>query len=216
MSVAFRDAFCAGLARLHQRGRLTCAGECAELADPAVFTAWLAEIQAKSWQVYIQPPFGGPDQVFAYLARYVQHVAISNHRLRAIEQAQVRFTWRDYRAGSALKEMQLPALEFIRRFLLHVLPKHFVRVRHFGLFSPGYRRTKLRRCRQVLGVAPDLPTRVYEDSLTLLHRLTGLDLRCCPICGQGRLIRQRELDSLPLRWRMSPQRSRVPLLPALA
>jgi hypothetical protein len=154
--------------------------------------------------VYIQPPFGGPAQVFDYLAAYLQRVAIANHRLLALEDGQVRFRWRDYRDHHRVKAMSLPALEFIRRFLLHVLPRGFKRVRHFGLFGNRQRAERLQRARAALGRVPDPPARIAEPTLALIQRLTGLDLTICPVCGVGRMIRKHDLDLVPPAWTVTP------------
>lgn len=198
LSAAFRDAFCQDLARLQRRGQLRFAGECAPLQDVAVFADWLAQLRAKDWQVYAKPPFGGPDQVFDYLAAYLQRIAISNRRLLAIDHGRVRFRWRDYRDHSRLKEMALPALEFIRRFLLHVLPRGFKHVRHFGLFSNGQRRRKLQLARACLGLQTDPPPHLAESALSLIQRLTSIDLQVCPVCGSGHMVRKHDLGAVPL------------------
>ena len=195
LSKAFRDTFCAGLARLHQRQQLVFAGDCAGLESADNFAGLMAELQAKDWQVYAKESFGGPDQVFNYLGRYVHRVAISNNRLVSIENDQVRFQWRDNRDGGRLKEMTLPAVEFMRRFLLHVLPTGFVRIRYYGLFSNGQRQRKLKRCRELLGVGAELEPIVAEKAADLLKRLTGVDMHQCPVCGLGQMRRKQELES---------------------
>ena len=206
LAAAFRDRFCQGLAALAQARRLVFAGACADLAEPARFTQLVAEMQAKAWEVYAKRPLNGPEQVLDYLGRYVQRVAISNHRLLAIDAGQVRFRWRDYRHGSLPKEMALSAEEFIRRFLLHVLPRGFVRIRYYGLLHYRQRAAKLRRCRELLG-APAVPTSVEAPSAaTQLLQLTGVDLSRCPLCQVGRMIQQTELSPMrglrPMRWNL--------------
>jgi len=216
LSQVFRDKFCGGLARLYRRGELVLGGACAELEREENFDRWLSEMQTKKWQVYAKEVLGGPEQVFDYLGRYVHRVAISNHRILGIEEGRVRFQWRDNRNGGELKEMSLDAEEFIRRFLLHVLPKGFVRIRYFGLLSNRDRRAKLRRCRELLGLDAELATVEEESFEALLERLTGIDVYQCPVCGVGRMVRQRELDPVPeasgwaVRW---PDRA-VPLVEA--
>lgn len=207
LSKAFRDTFCAGLARLYQRRQLVFAGDCAGLESADNFAGLMAELQAKDWQVYAKESFGGPDQVFDYLGRYVHRVAISNNRLLSIGNGQVRFQWRDNRDSGRLKEMTLPAVEFMRRFLLHVLPTGFVRIRYYGLFSNGQRRRKLKRCRELLGVGAELEPLVAENAADLLKRLTGVDVHQCPVCGLGQMRRKQELESayaLFVRARIQP------------
>jgi rubrerythrin len=197
LSKAFRDTFCAGLARLHQRQQLVFAGDCAGLESADNFAGLMAELQAKDWQVYAKESFGGPDQVFNYLGRYVHRVAISNNRLVSIENDQVRFQWRDNRDSGRLKEMTLPAVEFMRRFLLHVLPTGFVRTLrgYYGLFSNGQRQRKLKRGRELLGVSATPEPVVTEKAADLLKRLTGVDMHQCPVCGLGQMRRKQELES---------------------
>jgi hypothetical protein len=139
--------------------------------------------------VYAKRPFGGPAQVLDYLGRYTHRVAISNHRLLGIDARQVTFSWRDYRHQNQVRTMTLPADEFIRRFLLHVLPDGFVRIRHYGLLSNCQREQKLARCRELLG-APSTGTPQPErrDWKTRYQALTGELIDLCPQCRVGRLL----------------------------
>lgn len=134
-----------------------------------------------------KPPFGGPEQVLQYLGRYTHRVAISNHRLLRLDGDHVVFTWKDYAAGSEVKEMALPAEEFIRRFLLHVLPEGFVRIRYYGLLACRHRKKELVLCRALLGQAPPEAEPAPVDWQALVQRLTGLDPLLCPGCGLSRL-----------------------------
>jgi hypothetical protein len=146
----FRGKFLAGLRAAYDRGAVGCHGRLAELAVPAAFATWLAPLYAQDWVVYAKPPFGGPQQVLKYLARYTHRVAISNSRLVALDDAGVTFTYKDYADDRRCKTMTLPAAEFLRRFLQHVLPSGFVKVRHYGLLSNRYREAHLRLCRALL------------------------------------------------------------------
>ena len=142
------------------------------------------------WVVYSKPPFGGPDQVLDYLGRYTHRVAISNDRLLRLQDGKVTFRWKDYPQGNKQKLMTLQAQEFIRRFLLHVLPTGFVRIRHFGFLANCHRKTKLALCRQILGV-PQLdsqPSSAPEDWKTLYQTLTANSFTPCPACLQGRML----------------------------
>jgi hypothetical protein len=154
LSALFRRLYLAGLAKLHADGELQFFGDSAALADAAMFEAHLARLAMK-WVVYAKRPFAGPAQVLAYLARYTHRVAISNRRLLEIGDDHVSFRWKDYREdGSARsKVMRLTPAEFMRRFLLHVLPDGFHRIRHYGLFANGHRAEKLALCRRLLDVA---------------------------------------------------------------
>jgi len=183
----FRGKYLAGLRQAFERQALRFAGSVAGLADPGAFAAFLTSLREGAWVVYAKPPFAGPAQVLEYLGRYTHRVALSNDRLLSLDDGQVRFRWKDYAHGNRLKTMTLPAEEFLRRFLLHVLPAGFVRIRHFGLFANRTRTAKLARCRQLLAVPPAPPPGPPEAVATLLQRLTGVDLTRCPVCRQGRL-----------------------------
>lgn len=183
LSRLFRRLFLDGLSRAHATGRLGFFGTQARLAQPEAFNALLAALRRIEWVVYCKRPFGGPAVVLAYLARYTHRVAISNSRLIACDADGVSFHWKDYRVDGRArsKVMRLSVDEFIRRFLLHVLPDGFHRIRHYGLFGNGVRQENLARVRALLAVAdkpradapaPDAP---IEPS------------RCCPCCG-GRMI----------------------------
>ncbi len=183
----FRGKYLEGLQRAFDRGALRFAGSVAGLADPIAFGQFLATLRAPDWVVYAKPPFGGPTQVLEYLGRYTHRVAISNDRLVSLAEGLVRFRWRDYARGNRLRTMTLPAEEFLHRFLLHVLPGGFVRIRHFWLLANRGRTAKLARCRALLAaVAPEAPA-APEPVAALLLRVTGIDLTRCPVCRAGRL-----------------------------
>ena len=177
-------------------------GGLAALAEPAAFAAWLAALRQQAWVVYCKPPFAGPEHVLAYLSRYTHRVAISNERLVALTEGRVRFRWRDYADGDRVKVMDLDGEEFLRRFLLHVVPDGFVRIRHFGLLANRTRQKKLARCRTLLH-HPSPPTRAPRESVeAMMFRLTGIDIHLCPACRRGRLrvteiLRPRSLLSSP-------------------
>jgi len=158
LSRLFRRRFLEALIDAHQRGRLQFFGEYAQLANRAVFAQWLAPLRASEWFVYAKRPFAGPEAVLAYLSRYTHRVAISNQRLLAFDGRNVSFRWKDYRqkGRTRYKAMTLESSEFMRRFLLHVLPAGFHRIRHYGLLANPVRRTNLTRIRMLLGVAPEL------------------------------------------------------------
>jgi hypothetical protein len=154
LSKVFRGKFVDGLQRARRRGRLIFAGSIERMADPKCFAAFLRTLFRQDWVVYAKPAFGGPEQVLRYLGRYTHRIAISNHRLVAFDGRNVTFRWRDYARANKQRLMTVSADEFIRRFLVHVLPKAFVRIRHFG-FMANYRRSaSLELCRQRLGMAP--------------------------------------------------------------
>lgn len=184
MAKLFRGKFLAGLKQAYQLGQLAFPGSTVPLADAAVFEKLLAGLYARDWVVYAKPPFGGAEQVYRYLGRYTHRVAISNSRLVAHENGQVVFRWKDYADGSRTKLMRLSAIEFIRRFLLHVLPKRFVRIRHYGLLASRNVTTRLARCGELLNA--NIPEQKQElpiaerddaalDAAAKVHR--------CPNCG---------------------------------
>jgi len=184
----FRGKFLAGVKEAYHAGELSFAGSVADLAEPEAFRRWLDALYRQDWVVYVKPPFGGAKQVFRYLGRYSHRVAIANSRLVALEDGQVFFRWKDYADDHRTKVMRLTADEFIRRFLLHVLPKRFVRIRHYGLLAGRNVDTKLARCRQLLGV-PDVEQASERAGLDRLQQGIEQDPRCCPRC-QGPLTRQ--------------------------
>jgi hypothetical protein len=154
LSRRFRRKLRMGLGELFEQNRLQFHGSLQELASPRAFSRFLSELGRKDWVVYAKPPFGGAEYVLNYLARYTHRVAISNHRLVALENDRVSFRWRDYAHGGKQKVMTVSAHEFLRRFLIHVLPKGLVRIRHFGLFANRRRSAALERCHALLGTTP--------------------------------------------------------------
>ena len=152
LSRVFRGKFVAGLQRAFRQGKLGFYGDQKSLQDPKLFRALVRSLFRQDWIVYAKPPFGGPQYVLHYLARYTHRVAISNHRLISFQNGQVSFRWKDYAHGSKQRIMTLSADEFLRRFLLHVLPKGFVRIRFFGFLANRRRATLLPICRQLLAV----------------------------------------------------------------
>jgi Putative transposase/Transposase zinc-binding domain len=162
LSRLFRGKFLAGLRAAHARGELVFPGRLAPLAAPHPWNALCRSLSQKEWVVYSKPPFGGPSQVLKYLARYTHRVAFSNDRLLRLKDGRVTFSWKNYAAGGKRQRMTLSAVEFLRRFLLHVLPKGFVRIRRCGWWTNCHGGQQLARCRELLGVAapvvePPLP-----------------------------------------------------------
>jgi len=189
LSRLFRRLFCQQLWRAYEQGRLSFHGPLTQLAEPGPCKRLLAGLGRTEWVVYAKQPFGGPQQVLDYLGRYTHRVAISNHRLVSLADGNVTFTWRDYRHGHRLRLLTLKADEFMRRFLLHTLPRGFQRLRHFGLLSNRARRRQLAACRQLLGVASDQSPNQFQprDHHALYQSLTGESLTRCPACRGGRM-----------------------------
>jgi hypothetical protein len=188
LSRLFRRRFLEQLEKAHQAGRLQCFGELAHLAEPVAFTQWLTPLKACDWVVYAKRPFAGPEAVLAYLSRYTHRVAISNQRLLALDERGVTFRWKDYRAQGRTrhKVMTLDAGEFMRRFLLHVLPTGFHRIRHYGFIANGGRKACLARVRELLAV-PASPI-LSEMESTETASGPSRSPYCCPDCGAPMVI----------------------------
>ena len=183
----FRRLFLQGLERAYEKGQLTFHGTSAYLTKPLAFNRLLAGLRAREWWVYAKPPFGGPAQVLTYLGRYTHRVAISNHRLISLKEGDVTFKWKDYAHDNRQSLMTIRADEFIRRFLLHVLPRGFQRIRQFGLLANRRRRKQLARCRELLGTAAPATEPSPSDYKSLYQTVTGESLELCPACRTGKM-----------------------------
>ena len=203
LSKVFRAKYLELLAHAGQQGKLRFGGSTQPLADHRTFATFITDLKGVDWVVYAKAPFSGPHQVVAYLGRYTHRVAISNERVLSLEDGQVRFRWRDYRDGSTIKVTQLDAAEFIRRFLLHVLPSGFMRIRHYGLFANRHRKAKLTRCR-VLLQQPEPDARPKETAEAMVERLTGHDITRCVICGRGQMKTVMKLRPIRPVWSTGP------------
>ena len=179
----FRRLFLIYLRKAFQEGRLTFRGEMAGFAQPAAFEALCQQAARIKWVVFVKPPFGGPEQVLKYLARYTHRVAISNRRLLSMEDSRVTFEYKDYADDNKTKVMTLEATEFIRRFLLHILPSGFVRIRQFGFLANRARGMKLAICRALLRATQPTKTAAIDQS-----RKVEDDRRRCPACEIGHLV----------------------------
>ena len=198
LSRVFRGKFLALLRAAFDRGRLAFHGQLGPLADPGEFRRRLAASARTEWVVYAKPPFGGPGQVLKYLARYTHRVAISNRRLVALEDGEVTFRWKDYARGGKRKAMTLRAVEFIRRFLLHVLPAGFVRIRHYGFLANRVCREKLALCRALLGAEATAEPRDAEPGSGADGAVEGPPAaHACPACGAGRMVIVETLRATP-------------------
>ena len=184
LSRVFRGKFCAGLKRLYRRKRICCTGVTSALTDPKQFSELLRRMHRQDWVVYAKPAFGGPMQVLHYLGRYTHRVAISNHRLLAFDGERVTFRWKDYAHGGKHRKMTVAATEFLRRFFLHVLPKGFVRIRHFGFLANRLRASLIPVCRRALAMNTSEAT--PPPSAAPSCRTWQ-----CPRCGAPMLVTQR-------------------------
>lgn len=201
LSRVFRGKFVAGLRQLHASGKLGFQGALAPLAQPRAFAAWIRALYRHGWVVYSKPPFGGAEHVLRYLGGYTHRVAISNHRLVSLAEGRVTFRWRDSAHKNKKRRMSLPVEEFLRRFLLHVLPPGFVRIRHFGLFAHRRRGRLLPLCRQLLATAP-LPDPPSSQATRPAWT--------CPLCGGPMAVIERLTPGQALLRGPPPLRAQQP------
>jgi hypothetical protein len=195
LSKVFRGKFLEGLMRAFKIGKLDDDTSVPRLCD---------KLCSRDWVVYAKPPFAGPERVLAYLGAYTHRIAISNHRILSIQQNRVAFRYRDSADGNKQKVMHFDILEFIRRFLLHVLPRGFVRIRHYGLLANRNRIEKIARCRDLLAAPKPEEATQQTRRERLLERI-GVDIERCPACGEGRMAIVAEIDRLP-RFLLSARR----------
>jgi hypothetical protein len=199
LSRVFRGKFLAMLRDAFDRGRLSFHGKLRALRDADEFQRRLAASAQTEWVVYAKPPFGGPEQVLKYLARYTHRVAISNRRLVALEDGEVTFHWKDYAHEGGPKTMTLKATEFIRRFLLHVLPSGFVRIRHYGFLANRVCREKLALCRELLGVETTPEPVAAAHAVEPKETVEGVPAaNVCPSCGEGRMVIVASFPAIPV------------------
>lgn len=194
MSALFRGKFLAYLKSVFEEGELIFPGGIGHLGEPHAFESFRRRLYHKKWVVYCKPPFDGAEGVLQYLGRYTHRIAISNNRILSAEDGKVSFRWRDYSDGDKQKVMTLTADEFIRRFLLHVLPNRYVRIRHFGLLANRKRKDNVALCRRLLGASEITTKEGKETWQEQLLRITGIDVFACPVCLKGRMFR---VDELP-------------------
>jgi hypothetical protein len=207
LSRLFRRLFLTLLKQAFDQGELSFHGNIEQLSDPKNFHQFLQPCRKKEWVVYVKPPFGKPEQVLDYLARYAYRVAITNNRLLALKDGKVSFQYKDYQQNNTKKIMILEAHEFIRRFLLHVLPNGFRRIRYYGFLANRFRSDNIHLCQQLLGIPQDSTITIIpqgNDPISFFEHLTGKDLLKCPVCQQGRLVRFQFLPPLPIVHTRSP------------
>ena len=199
LSLVFRGKFLALFERAFSKGELQFPGRTAALAQPAAFAELVCSLRQKPWVVYAKCPCSSPEKVLDYLGRYTQRVALSNDRILSLEESadgpRVTFSYRDRKHGNRARTMTLPADEFIRRFLLHVLPNGFMRIRHFGFLANRSRQLKLHQCRELLDLEqPSPPAR--KSARQLMLEVTGCDLARCPACHLGTLVVLSQLPAI--------------------
>ena len=208
---AFRKSLSLRLKRAYTQGRLKLPPHLSHLAAKGAFAKFVDQVASKKWEVYLKPPFAGPEQVLQYVAGYTHRVAIGNPRIVSVQDGVVTFRWRDSRDGGKQKTCELPAVEFIDRFMRHILPRQFTKVRYFGFLGGRGRRAHLAAARAALGVATTPRSRGLGEYAAHLVALTGQDLTVCPVCG-GRL----RLGVLPRPWRQARRLHLAPGPPEVA
>ena len=196
LSRVFRGKFLDFLEKAFDQGKLQFPGRAAPLKVPRTFKRLVRDLWQKDWVVYVKKPFSSPQKVLDYLGRYTHRVALSNDRILSVHNGQVIFSYRDRKDRDRRKTMKLEVNEFIRRFLLHVLPSGFMRVRHFGFLANRSKEKHLRRCRELLGLDPALPILQEKSTADLMRELTGTDLSRCPRCKEGTMVLVAELPKL--------------------
>jgi predicted Zn-ribbon and HTH transcriptional regulator len=196
LSLVFRAKYLDSLKRSFDQNKLLFLGQIAPRAEARSFDGLLEGLRKKPWVVYAKKPFGSPAHVLDYLGRYTHRVALSNNRICSVHNGEVTFAYRDRKNQDRRKWMTLDAEEFIRRFLLHVIPKGFVRVRHYG-FLANHSKDCLSKCRQLIGLTPAPPPPPQRSTEELMLALTGIDIHRCPLCQKGTLVWVSQLAASP-------------------
>jgi len=216
LSKKFRGKYIDGLKRLYRKGELTLCGSLAPLREPKRFRKLVDRLYARDWVVYSKPPFSGPKTVLKYLSGYTHRVAVSNHRILNVNGEGVTFSWLDRASDNQRRSMKLKGVDFLKRFMLHVLPKGYMRIRYFGFMGGSKRKQNLETCRRLLGVEPESKPeqtpeqkpeperrkdqekkpRPEKTAGELFLELTGKPIDLCPRCRKGRMIRVCELPPL--------------------
>jgi hypothetical protein len=192
LSKVFRGKFMEGLQTAYDENKLIFPGRTASLISTSGFKALTRKVWGKKWVVYSKPPFSGPETVLEYMARYTHRVAISNHRIKSCDNGQVTFSYRN-RKKDTTEEMTLEAVEFIRRFLLHVVPRNFMRVRHFGLFANRCKKANIALFRKLMNVADYQNQTTSKSVADVMLALTGTDIQRCPACKTGTMVKRHEI-----------------------
>jgi len=192
----FKKRYLTKVQRAYDRNELIFPGETAVLGTKKGFAELIAEVFKSRWVVYSKKPFAGPEQVLEYLGRYTHRVAISNNRIESIDNGEVTFTYKDREKNDTIEKMTLKAHEFIRRFLLHVLPKGFMKIRYYGFLAHTNKGHYIPLLRELIDPEANLPMKIKETIQEMMLRLTGLDITRCPLCKKGRMVVIMELPRL--------------------
>lgn len=187
LSKVFRGKYIEYLRQAYNENKLSMAGSISDLNHPKAFEAFLDTLRSKKWVVYSKAPFGGPGRVLEYLGRYTHRVAISNHRITKITDEHVTFSYRDRKDGAKKKYSTISGIEFLRRFLLHVLPRGFMRIRHYGLIASRKKTENLENCRKALNVEQPIATEPKKTVEQFMLEVVGIDILKCPSCSNGKM-----------------------------
>lgn len=188
LSRLFRGKFLSYLKKAYRSGKIEFTGQIASLGEECNFQGLLRQLYRQEWVVYCKPPFKNAQKAMEYLGRYTHRIALANERIVGFDGDRVTFTYRDSADHDKVKRMSLDVFEFIRRFLLHILPDGFMKIRHFGILSNRNRKTKLARCKTLPGVKQTGESGQLGSWPDLFMRLTGIDLSVCPACGKGTMV----------------------------
>lgn len=198
LSKKFKKQYLGLLEKAYLNKELSLPDKMEKYNDSKEFNNFVRSLFMVKWLTYAKRPFAGPEQVLEYLGRYTHRVAISNNRIKSIDNGKIQFTYRDRTDNNTVKILKVAAHEFIRRFLLHVLPENFIKIRYFGFLSHRNKKQAVKMIRQLIAPDADLPKKIEETYLEMIHRLTGQDLLCCPNCKKGRMAIIKELPNLLL------------------
>jgi hypothetical protein len=193
----FRKRYLHKLVKAYKQNKLSFHGRATDFADQARFFKLIETVRAKQWITYSKQPFGGPEQVLEYLGRYTHRVAITNNRIMAINNGMVTFSYRDRSDGSKIKELTVRADEFIRRFLIHVLPSGFVKIRYYGFLAHANKKVCIPLLRKLIDPKAEYCEKLIETVEEMMVRLAGVDISLCPECGQGKMINIETLSVPP-------------------
>jgi hypothetical protein len=196
MGALYRGKFLDYFQRAVERKEIALSGDLQRYLESGTIRDFIQQQRTKDWVVYAKEPFASADLVVKYLGRYTNRVAISNKRIISLHDTTVRFSWRDYVDENKIKEMSLPIVEFIRRFLLHVLPQGFVRIRYYGILSNGNKTERLKRCFELLN-KKYIKKEIATDIIARILQCLGIDIRECPYCRQGRFYLYKEILKIP-------------------
>jgi hypothetical protein len=194
----FRKRYLSKLEKLYEQEKLCFHGRASDFVDKHVFNKLIETLKGKKWMTYSKQPFDGPEQVFEYLGRYTHRVAITNNRIVSIEDGKVTFSYCDRSDENRIKELTLKAEEFIRRFLLHILPGGFMKIRYYGFLAHANKKASIPLLRQLINPDAEVAEKIIETVEEMMLRLTGTDLSVCPECGKGKMIHIEDLPNLLL------------------